>query len=79
MSLKQLESHVAGLTSEELREFSAWFEQFMADTWDKQIEEDSASGRLDQLVRNLGINLDEDDTEPLRVGLDQVQSRLAAV
>jgi hypothetical protein len=76
MSLKQLESHVAGLTSEELREFSAWFEQFMADTWDKQIEEDSASGRLDQLVRNLGINLDE---EPLRVGLDQVQSRLAAV
>lgn len=79
MSLKQLESHVAGLTSEELREFSAWFEQFMADTWDKQIEEDSANGRLDQLVRNLGINLDEDDTEPLRVGLDQVQSRLATV
>lgn len=79
MSLKQLESHVAGLTPEELREFSAWFEQFIADTWDKQIEADSLNGNLDQLVKNLGINLDEDETESLRSGLDQIQSRLASV
>lgn len=79
MSLKQLESHVAGLTAEELREFSAWFEQFMADAWDKQIEEDSANGNLDQMVRNLGINLDEDATEPLHAGLKRIQMSASAV
>jgi hypothetical protein len=71
MSLKQLESEVAGLTAAELREFSAWFEQFIADSWDRQIEEDAANGNLDRLVKNLGINLQEDATQPLQTGLDR--------
>ncbi len=50
MSTGELERAVAELSPEELREFRAWFADFDMAQWDKQIEEDSAAGRLDHLV-----------------------------
>jgi hypothetical protein len=47
MSLKELESAVAGLSRGELEKFSQWFEEFIADAWDQQIEADALAGRLD--------------------------------
>ena len=46
MSIEQLESAVSGLAPAELARFSQWFEEFMADQWDRQIEQDMAAGRL---------------------------------
>ena len=37
MSVKELELAVSKLSSEELASFAQWFEEFMADQWDKQI------------------------------------------
>lgn len=34
----------------DLSEFRAWFEEFDAETWDKQFEEDASSGKLDKLA-----------------------------
>ncbi|HEV3210994.1 MAG TPA: hypothetical protein VGY91_12090 [Chthoniobacterales bacterium] len=56
MSIEDLESAVSRLSAEELARFSAWFEQFMADQWDRQIEEDIKAGRLDAA----GKQADED-------------------
>lgn len=50
MTLHDLESAVAGLTAEELAKFRAWFIEFDADTWDRQIEDDVTAGRLDALA-----------------------------
>ena len=47
MNIAELESAVAQLPREELAEFSKWFEEFMADQWDRQIEADILAGRLD--------------------------------
>lgn len=47
MSIEELESAVAQLPREKLAEFSKWFEEFMADQWDQQIEADILAGRLD--------------------------------
>ena len=47
MSSKDLETMVAGLPADELARFSRWFEEFMADQWDRQIEQDMLAGRLD--------------------------------
>jgi hypothetical protein len=47
MSVDELESAVARLSPEELARFSDWFENFIADQWDRQIEADIAAGRLD--------------------------------
>jgi hypothetical protein len=51
MSVHELEQAISQLPSEELTRLAAWFEEFMADEWDKQIERDAASGKLDHLIR----------------------------
>ena len=51
MSVEELESVVASLPAGDLAQFSQWFEEFMADQWDKQIEQDVANGRLDGLIK----------------------------
>ncbi|MDS4026226.1 MAG: hypothetical protein RKO25_04430 [Candidatus Contendobacter sp.] len=56
MNIAELESAVAQLPREELAEFSKWFEEFIADQWDRQIEADILAGRLDAA----GQRADED-------------------
>ncbi len=50
MSLQELESTVQTLPQEALRQFSVWFDEWRAEQWDRQIEEDSKAGKLDKLV-----------------------------
>jgi hypothetical protein len=50
MSVEELEKAIAKLPSEELARFRAWFEEFMADAWDKQIERDILAGKFDKLA-----------------------------
>ena len=47
---EEIESAIATLPPEELNRLRAWFEQFDADSWDKQWEEDAKAGRLDRLA-----------------------------
>ena len=56
MSIEELQSAVTRLPSEELDRFSRWFEEFLADQWDRQIEIDILAGRLD----DAGRRADED-------------------
>lgn len=48
MSVKELELAVSKLSAEELTDFANWFEEFMAEQWDRQIEADIIAGRLHQ-------------------------------
>ena len=47
---EEIESAVSGLPPEELSRFRTWFDQFDADSWDRQWEEDARAGRLDLLA-----------------------------
>jgi len=49
MSVLELEQAISQLPAEELSKFAAWFEEFMADEWDKQIERDVAAGKFDKI------------------------------
>ena len=51
MSIEELQAAVAQLPAEELDRFSQWFEEFLADQWDRQIEADILAGRLDAAGR----------------------------
>lgn len=51
MTIEELESVVSGLPAAELARFSQWFEEFMADQWDRQIEQDVLAGRLDAAIK----------------------------
>ena len=47
MSVQDIESAVARLSKEELTQFSQWFEEYVANEWDRQIEADILAGRFD--------------------------------
>jgi hypothetical protein len=49
--LAELETAVRHLTEQEYGEFRRWFLERDWEAWDQQIEADSASGKLDFLVR----------------------------
>jgi hypothetical protein len=56
MSVLELEQAISQLPREELSRFAEWFEEFMADEWDKKIERDVAAGKFDKI----NAKVDED-------------------
>lgn len=48
--VKEIEQAIRNLPAPELRRFREWFDAFDAETWDAQIEADTASGKLDALA-----------------------------
>lgn len=50
MTLNDIENAVVGLSPEELQRFRAWFTQFDTTVWDRQIESDLQTGKLDALA-----------------------------
>lgn len=65
MSVLELEKAISQLPAEELSRFAAWFEEFMADEWDKQIERDVAAGRLDHVIRKADEDFEAGRCTPL--------------
>ncbi len=51
MSIKEIESAIAALSPADLASLADWFEEFCSEQWDRQIEEDIKSGRLDALTQ----------------------------
>jgi hypothetical protein len=56
MSVEDLESAVSHLSAVEFARFREWFDEFVADQWDRQIEADIGAGRFDAA----GKRADED-------------------
>lgn len=50
MSLKEIETAVRQLPAEDLTQFTRWFQEYLADAWDQEIEADMISGKLDALL-----------------------------
>jgi hypothetical protein len=50
MTVQDIEDAVRQLSPDELARFRAWFAEFDAAVWDREIEDDVAAGRLDALI-----------------------------
>ncbi|MEK6209264.1 MAG: hypothetical protein AABM64_02655 [Pseudomonadota bacterium] len=48
--VEQIENRIKNLSPEELTKLRAWFAEFDAQTWDRQIEADSEAGKLDRFI-----------------------------
>jgi phytoene dehydrogenase-like protein len=48
--LEELEKRIRKLSPQDLAKFRAWFAEFDHALWDRQIESDAKSGKLDRLV-----------------------------
>jgi hypothetical protein len=64
-TIQEIERAVVGLSPEELAEFRAWFLEFDAAGWDRQFEQDAATGRLDSLAEEALADLRAKRTRPL--------------
>jgi hypothetical protein len=51
MSVEELQTAVSDLPADELVQFSQWFEEYLAERWDRKIEADILAGRLDAAGR----------------------------
>lgn len=49
-TIEEIEDAVKRLSPDKLAEFRAWFTEFDAQLWDRQIEHDVAAGKLDALA-----------------------------
>ena len=58
-TVKQIEEAVRQLSADERAAFRAWFAEFDAEEWDRQLEADVKSGRLDWLVEEARQDLRE--------------------
>ncbi|WP_295453259.1 hypothetical protein [uncultured Thiodictyon sp.] len=47
MTIDQIEAAVTQLAPDALDQFAEWFEEYLSNQWDKEIEGDVLSGRLD--------------------------------
>ena len=65
MSIEELQSAVAQLPAEELDRFSRWFEEFLAEQWDRRIEADILAGRLDTAGRRADEEFEAGRCTPL--------------
>jgi len=65
MDVQEIESAITQLPPAQVAELAAWFEQFHAQLWDNQIEQDLRAGRLDSLLDETARDLDSGRCESL--------------
>jgi hypothetical protein len=58
-TVHEIEDAVRRLPSADLTAFRAWFAEFDAEVWDRQLEADVAAGRLDALAEEALTDLRE--------------------
>ncbi|HXR05614.1 MAG TPA: hypothetical protein VN836_12990 [Verrucomicrobiae bacterium] len=58
-TVKEIVSAVSKLSRAEPQLFRTWFQEFDADAWDRQFEEDVRAGRLDRLAEEALTDLRE--------------------
>lgn len=50
-SVSEIESAIRGLPAEEFWKLADWFDEVRSQAWDRQMDDDARSGRLDFLFR----------------------------
>lgn len=63
--LQKIESEVASLSQQELAQFRAWLDEYEAEQFDQQIENDAKAGRLDRLAEQAKNDHAKGRTRPL--------------
>jgi hypothetical protein len=65
MSVEKLELAIQQLPPPELERLATWFAEYQSAEWDRQIEEDVESGRLDHLIERAEADIAAGRSKPL--------------
>jgi len=63
--VREIETEVTKLGPEELAAFAQWFQEYLADAWDRRIEEDIRAGRLDEAGKQADADFEAGRCKPL--------------
>ena len=63
--LNDVKTSVANLSASELAEFRRWFDEFDAEQWDEEFEQDVGQGKLDALARRASESLRQSECDEL--------------
>ena len=65
VGVKQIEEAITQLPAKDLAELMSWLEDYHAQVWDKRIEEDLETGRLDALLAEVDEECEAGLSQPL--------------
>jgi hypothetical protein len=65
MTVEELESAIQNLPANEFKQLAAWFAEYQAERWDRQIEADQRSGRLDHVIKRVRDDIAAGRSKPL--------------
>jgi hypothetical protein len=65
MGVKEIETAITQLSAQDLAELVRWLEDYQAQLWDRQIEEDLEAGRLDALLEKVDREYEAGSSRPL--------------
>ncbi len=65
MTVKEIQIAIRQLTARDLAQFTAWFDQYREQIWDKQIEDDLKAGRLDSVLAEVDAEYLAGSSNPL--------------
>ena len=65
MSIVEIETEIRKLSVEKVRELMDWLADYHAELWDKQIEEDLETGRLEKVVAEAEADIEAGLARPL--------------
>lgn len=65
MSVDELENAITRLSPAEMARFARWFDEYRADQWDRQIEQDILAGRLDKAANESDAEFEAGHCTPL--------------
>ena len=63
--LEKIEQEIASLDPTDVRKLAEWLAAYQADLWDRQIEEDAKSGRLDKFTETANAEIASGKFRPL--------------
>ena len=64
-NVEEIEEKIKSLTSDELRLFRVWYSEYDGDLWDRQIEKDAQSGRLNSMTQEALAQHERGESKPL--------------
>lgn len=64
-SLPEIEAAIMQLSKDELHTLSDWLQAYLDDAWDRQIEADAKTGRLDKLLQRADADIAANLVKPL--------------
>ena len=57
-SLPEIEAAIMQLSEGEMWDLSNWLQEYLNEAWEKQIEADAKSGKLDQLIQRAKADIE---------------------